>query len=470
MADLSSKMNDGSWKREGQPEMVVQPDSAKLFWPREKSIPCHFDHSQTAKLKRGESGIYSSISWSIKCALEEQRTLNLSQFQVSDHNTSEDSTRIQCNDLESDPSCSFGGAGNSTSNNGKKSSTATAAKSPDMISPNQLCAAIRDRNMRKMQESLARGCSVHSVNIENHFMPPGAYPKEGTDPYLLAAFLRQEMTLRSLIEHGADPFRTGPFKMTALHAVIFGEGRSMDPPTESIVALLLQHDYPLEQGDDLSRTPLMYSVAFGYLKSTQMLLDRGANVHACDEHQYTTLHHAVLGKNPDIVGLLINKGAKIDGCSLWNGAETALHSACRDSSSSSAQIVKMLLDAGADKDEIVNYFGEPKTPLHLAAGIGNADVINLLLAFGASIEAQTLRGYRAFHAIHVAFENGHSLAFRTLLDHGASVSKYKEFLDPTGKRFNFASKVSTKDKEDCVFLLKRADEQGNLGRLNNVRI
>ena len=430
MADLVSKMDDGSWKREGAPVMMVKPDSAKLFWPREREerIPCDSDHSQIAKVKRGQSGIYPSIKRSIKSAVEQQTTV-------------------------SDPSRSFGGAGTSNWDRGKKSLVAAAAKPPDTTSPEQLCAAIRDRNTRKVQELLARGCSVHPVNVENDFKPPGAYLKEGKDPYLLAAFLRQEMTLKLLLEHGADPSQTDSVKMTALHAVICGEGRSMDPPAESLVALLLQHQNPLEQGDVLGMTPLMHIVSYGYLTLTKMLLNHGANVHARDKRQLTTMHHAVFGKNPDIVGLLISKGAEVNAGTLCNGVETALHSACRDSSPTSAQIVKMLLDAGADKDEFDDYLGEPRTPLHLAAMSGNVDVINVLLSFGASIEAPTRKNWRA---IHYAFHYGHPLAFRTLLDHSTRVFNDLEFLNPTGEGFSFASRVSTQNQEDCVLLLKRA--------------
>lgn len=101
-------MDDGSWKREGEPAMMVQPDSAQLFWPREELISCHVDHSQIAKLGRGESGIYPSISWAIKSAVEEQT--HLSRLQASDDVASVDSSTIHHDNLESDPSRSFGHA------------------------------------------------------------------------------------------------------------------------------------------------------------------------------------------------------------------------------------------------------------------------------------------------------------------------------------------------------------------------
>ena len=62
-------MPDGSWKREGPPEMMVSLDSARQWYPREKLVACNADHSQIAKLKRGENSIYPSVRWTIKQAL-----------------------------------------------------------------------------------------------------------------------------------------------------------------------------------------------------------------------------------------------------------------------------------------------------------------------------------------------------------------------------------------------------------------
>lgn len=79
-------MPDGSWKREGEPEMVVYQDSAQLNFPREKMISCHADHSQIAKLRRGESTAYPDIKRAIKQALlrvaEEQANIRVSRLQL----------------------------------------------------------------------------------------------------------------------------------------------------------------------------------------------------------------------------------------------------------------------------------------------------------------------------------------------------------------------------------------------------
>lgn len=109
-------------------------------------------------------------------------------------------------------------------------------------------------------------------------IPREAYSKKGKDHYLLTAYLRQGKILKLLLEHGADSSRAESDGVTALHAFIFGVFKTENPPTESIVALLLQHRTPLEQVDWMGWTPLMYSVDLGYLLLTKTLLDHGANV------------------------------------------------------------------------------------------------------------------------------------------------------------------------------------------------
>ena len=49
--------------------MMVSLDSARQWYPREEFVACNADHSQIAKLKRGENSIYPSVRWAIKKAL-----------------------------------------------------------------------------------------------------------------------------------------------------------------------------------------------------------------------------------------------------------------------------------------------------------------------------------------------------------------------------------------------------------------
>ena len=85
-------MPEGSWKREGQAEMMVSHDSARLWYPREERVASNADHSQMAKLKRGESGIYPSVRWAIKQALLSAADLYNGGKQQGENGTSHDAS------------------------------------------------------------------------------------------------------------------------------------------------------------------------------------------------------------------------------------------------------------------------------------------------------------------------------------------------------------------------------------------
>ncbi|KFZ14209.1 hypothetical protein V501_03348 [Pseudogymnoascus sp. VKM F-4519 (FW-2642)] len=60
---------DGAWVREGPPVMMVSRDSAQQFYPREKLVSADCDHSQIAKIKRGQNGIYPAVKAAVKHGL-----------------------------------------------------------------------------------------------------------------------------------------------------------------------------------------------------------------------------------------------------------------------------------------------------------------------------------------------------------------------------------------------------------------
>ncbi|OBT72109.1 hypothetical protein VF21_09192 [Pseudogymnoascus sp. 05NY08] len=60
---------DGLWVREGPPVMMVSRDSAQQFYPREKLVSADCDHSQIAKIRRGQNGIYPAVKAAVKHGL-----------------------------------------------------------------------------------------------------------------------------------------------------------------------------------------------------------------------------------------------------------------------------------------------------------------------------------------------------------------------------------------------------------------
>ena len=83
----------------------------------------------------------------------------------------------------------------------------------------------------------------------------------------------------------------------------------------------------------------------------------------------------------------------------------------------SAAGARALLKGGAD----VNAAGaNGLTPLHVAAGNGRAQVVNLLLKNGAKLEARDAKHWKT--PLHWAVFGGSAEAARALLDAGADVN------------------------------------------------
>lgn len=122
---------------------------------------------------------------------------------------------------------------------------------------------------------------------------------------------------------------------------------------------------------------------------------------------------------------------------------TALHWAALNGD---ANIVGVLLTAKAKVDPVTRL-GD-YTPLHLAAGRGNAAVITRLLAAGGSATALTTTGVQP---VHLAAEAGSVDAVRALLDKGADVNAK----DATHGRTPLIFATSKSRLDAMTFLLTR---------------
>jgi ankyrin repeat protein len=127
----------------------------------------------------------------------------------------------------------------------------------------------------------------------------------------------------------------------------------------------------------LKKTALFAACYAGKLDVVGLLLDRGAKIDHEDCLKQTALFTACCWGRLDVVGLLLDSGAKID---HENGfKQTALFVACK---LAKVDVVGLLLDRGAHVNQ-VDYNGE--TPLFSAAGLNFVEIVRLLLNSGANI-------------------------------------------------------------------------------------
>jgi ankyrin repeat protein len=78
----------------------------------------------------------------------------------------------------------------------------------------------------------------------------------------------------------------------------------------------------------------------------QLLVERGADVNAVDEQRYTALHFAARDQRCELVKILLEAGAHVDAVEAMGNTPLCL---CASSSRPDLEIVKLLLQHGADQ-------------------------------------------------------------------------------------------------------------------------
>jgi ankyrin repeat protein len=132
-------------------------------------------------------------------------------------------------------------------------------------------------------------------------------------------------------------------------------------------------------------TPLHAVVLSGYTDVTELLINRGCDVHAKDNYGWTPFHRAAYHGKTDMVELLIRSCANVN--EKDNAGNTPLHWAAY---SGHTAVAELLIQAGAQvnaKNEF-NY-----TPLHWAAEKGQTAVAELLINNGAQVNEKNKLGW-----------------------------------------------------------------------------
>ena len=142
---------------------------------------------------------------------------------------------------------------------------------------------------------------------------------------------------------------------------------------------------------------------------TLVTKDRAA-ANAWSSDGFFPLGLAAFFKRPDVVKVLLENGADVRMASRPAGF-TPLHSAVADDAGDvTKELVKMLLDAGADPNAKSASGG---TPLHTAAFTGNLAVLEMLLEAKADASARDREGRSA---LDIARERGNTEAAALLHD------------------------------------------------------
>ncbi|KAM6464648.1 ankyrin repeat and SOCS box protein 3 isoform 1-T1 [Liasis olivaceus] len=160
--------------------------------------------------------------------------------------------------------------------------------------------------------------------------------------------------------------------------------------------------------------PLHLSASRGNLECAAVLLESGADPNELTNDATTPLFLAVENGHTNMIKLLLQHGANLNGSHCWS-EWNSLHQAAFQSY---PEILKLLLDEGADK-ESVDDFGI--TPLFIAAQYGKLECLRILISYGANVNCQAKDQATP---LFIAAQEGNDKCVELLLAKGANPNLY----------------------------------------------
>ncbi|KAM3179748.1 hypothetical protein ACTXT7_000031 [Hymenolepis weldensis] len=204
---------------------------------------------------------------------------------------------------------------------------------------------------------------------------------DGSTPLILAAKRTNLEMMKMLIRRGASLDALDVNKKTAIHWAC--EKQHFDG-----VKLLLSRGSPTDLRDCDGYTPMMYAVAENQCDIVRYMLLKGVCMkYGLDGYEDTELTTATQVGNINMIRLLLKSwDSSIDRSIDINTALSAnIISDCE-----SAEIVKILLEYGADPNFVIE---DLKPPIYLAITMGKSDVCDLLIKNRANLNISDESGY-----------------------------------------------------------------------------
>ena len=231
--------------------------------------------------------------------------------------------------------------------------------------------------------------------------------------------------------------------------------RACKRDNEAIFRFMLGQYKKMRKSTDVPPYLLPQACRLGHATLAKVMIDEGAlvNGHAGEDARTLPLHEAVDQGHLDMVDLLLNLEA--DAMALFPDRSTPLlHSIKRGHRHVSRRLLREPGFRDVPNDEGV-------TALHLAAGIGDVELLEQILNSAPSAEPKSelecsktmddkTEGTKRDFPLHEAAANGHVEAVRVLLDHHFSINE----LDSEGKSALFLA-LSKNHREVVGHLFER---------------
>ena len=256
-------------------------------------------------------------------------------------------------------------------------------------------------------------------------------------PLMIAAAFGSVEALQTLLDAGADVKASSAFGLTALHLAA-GDIRK--------VRLLVDHGADIHAKSQMGRTPLLVAAySNGASESVKFLLGKGADMNAADASQISPLIAAASVNDTTAAKLLLERGADVNIRANSPAAASALMAAAHNGN---LELTRLLLSrhpsvtitSDFNKQKVTNGFIQfgAVTALHMASLSGNPDVVKELLAAGAPVDAEDVRGMTPL-MWSVSTDRPNIAIVRMLIDKGSSLtsrSKAGESVLDWARKFN----------------------------------
>ena len=213
----------------------------------------------------------------------------------------------------------------------------------------------------------------------------------GQTPLMLATAFGTSDAVRRLLAAGASVAVKSGTGVTALHLAVTDLEKTR---------LLVDAGADVNAASALGRTPLIMAAAStGSLEIVRLLLARGATIDAADSTGTTPLSQAALTDNREVAQFLLDRGARVT--LPTSGAPTGIPLLAA-AANGNVTLVRALLAKGADPNVVspdvnAKVKNGPLTfarisAIHVGAASGGPDVVSALIAAGANVNVQDMRG------------------------------------------------------------------------------
>lgn len=242
-----------------------------------------------------------------------------------------------------------------------------------------------------------------------------ANTRSGGDPLLAMAAARGNLEIvKLLVESGAQVNTVDSTGRTALV-------RAADEGHVAVIAYLLDHGADIDHSDQYGQTAAILAAGSGRHETLRLLCNRGADIHKATHSGWTALD--LSRTDVEITRTLVEHGADVNRLAFgetpcmraaWNqwigplkvilsakpdleiqddGGHTALTMAVRDGSE---EVVRLLLEAGANVNHQTNYKG---SPLRYAVFSNAVETVRTILGYRPDLSLRDKDGDTALHCI-----------------------------------------------------------------------